>query len=183
MALTLAQYNSTKTRQEPGPQPRPLATFIMLLSPASRLMDAINLLVQCCGVRVLRTVTTIVTKVRTVTGVVAPSCRRRCRISIRERHTNNTDLWERVATTEMRLRNMWRMSKIRFATRIRQHIRCRCCRSGSSCSRHRAAIWKMARDEEAAAARGRAILSGGREVEYNDEAANLIDESRQFSGM
>jgi len=65
MALTLAEYNSTKSM--PGawpPNPVLSPTFIMLVvSCVNVLMDAINILVQCCGVRVLRTVTGVVTAI------------------------------------------------------------------------------------------------------------------------
>jgi hypothetical protein len=97
MALTLAEYNSTKSM--PGawpPNPVLSPTFIMLVvSCVNVLMDAINILVQCCGVRVLRTVAVIVTKVRTVTGVVTaimPAIAAGL-FKFANNSTNNTDLW------------------------------------------------------------------------------------------
>lgn len=73
MALTLTLFNSNKHIPGAFPESPVLSpTFIMLIvSCINVLMDAANLLVQCCGFRVVHTVGTIVTKVRNVTGVIS----------------------------------------------------------------------------------------------------------------
>ena len=68
---------------------------MLVVSCVNVLMDAINILVQCCGVRVLRSVAVIVTKVRTVTGVVTaimPAIAAGL-FKFASNSTNNTDLW------------------------------------------------------------------------------------------
>ncbi|KIM98644.1 hypothetical protein OIDMADRAFT_31418 [Oidiodendron maius Zn] len=189
MALTLAQYNSTKNA--PGawpPNPVLSPTFIMLIiSCVNVLMDAINLLVQCCGVRVLRTVATIVTKVRTVTGVVA-AIMPAVAVGIfkfANVNTNNTDLWgascnngnatsEHVANVQSTICNT---NTVAYPLQVLQ-------------------VWfqlfcvivplygKWRATKEAAAARGPSNTDAEEvKLNINDEAGNLIDESRQFSGM
>jgi hypothetical protein len=73
MALTLVKYNSTKSVKGAWPDNAILSpTFLMLIvSVLNVLMDAINLLVQCCGTRAIRTVGSIVTKVRNFTGFLS----------------------------------------------------------------------------------------------------------------
>jgi hypothetical protein len=97
MALTLALYNSNKNIPGAFPQSPVLSpTFIMLIvSCINVLMDAANLLVQCCGVRVVHTVGTIVTKVRNVTGVISAILPAIAAGFFKFAYVNasNTDLW------------------------------------------------------------------------------------------
>ena len=189
MALTLAQYNSTKNM--PGawpPNPVVSPTFIMLIiSCVNVLMDAINLLVQCCGVRALRTVATIVTKVRTVTGVVA-AIMPAFAVGIfkfANSNTNSTDLWGRSCNngdpTSAHVSNVQNTicntNNVAYPLQVIQVVFQLLCVIVPLYGKWRAT-------KEAAAARGPSN-SDAEEVKLNinDEAANLIDESKQFSGM
>ena len=189
MALTLAQYNSTKNMPGAWP-PNPVfsPTFIMLIiSCVNVLMDAINLLVQCCGVKVLRTVATIVTKVRNVTGIIS-AIMPAIAVGIfkfANNNTNNRDLWAASCNNGNPTSD--------HVANVQSTI---CTTNTTAYGLQVMQVWfqlfcvivplygKWRATKEAAAARGPS-KSDAEEVKLNinDEAANLIDESKQFSGM
>lgn len=72
MALTLVKFNSSKNITGAWPKNPILSpTFLMLsVSVINLTVDAIYLLVQCCGARAIKTVSRIVIKVRNTTGII-----------------------------------------------------------------------------------------------------------------
>ena len=97
MVLTLVKYNSTKSVKGAWPANAILSpTFLMLVvSVLNVFMDAINLLVQCCGARAIRAMGAIVTKVRNFTGflsAVMPAIAAGF-AAFAKNSTNGSDLW------------------------------------------------------------------------------------------
>jgi hypothetical protein len=97
MVLTLIKYNSTKNIQGAWPANAILSPTLLMLvvSCVNVIIDSVNLLVQCCGVKAIKAMAAVVTKVRNAMGIIttlAPAVAAGFS-AFAKNTTNGSDLW------------------------------------------------------------------------------------------